>query len=153
MVCLAALVPWAGGCSLIFVEPTPRDHEQRATVLCTSNYTAPVLDSVLTGLLAVSVLSQAGAEGDEDERLSGGALVAPAAFGILTAASAIYGYATVPQCREAREELTVRVQQEQQALQRYRRAKLSQPAAPAQLPPAPPTPEAPTESDPDAVHP
>lgn len=125
------------GCSFVFVEGPPADHETRATFGCSASYVSPILDTVYAGLQALAIATAQGAADDATaERLSSEEMAVQVGFGAVAVASAIYGFSTVGTCQQARAALTGRVMREQQALEAYRRAMLFRPPPPA---PAPPT--------------
>ena len=145
---MGALIALLPGCSFIFVERAPPDHEQRASFVCTSSYVAPILDTVVVGLQAAALVAQA--RGTAEEEASTEARLMQAAFGIVAAASAIHGYSRVPECQEARIALDARVAKEQQALQAYRALKLSAP--PVMSPPPTMAPPGPSLEAPSGSH-
>jgi hypothetical protein len=113
---LVAAALGASGCSFIFSEGAPADHRDRATFQCGESYAPPIVDTVAVGVLALSALGAAQdkattvanavakgedmAQAQHDANVQIAIAVGAAA---LDAASAIYGYHAVADCREAQD--------------------------------------------------
>ncbi len=99
------------GCSWLSVTKAPEGPiEAPFPIACTSDVTAPVVDTVLAGLLAVGgtayVVAGSRSEGNLNDLANGpvvavgiGVLVLAVPFGI----SAIHGYSTTADCRHLKE--------------------------------------------------
>jgi len=85
----AALAAGAGGCSFLFSEGPPRDHDTRAFFDCSEGMAPPILDSVATGLGILDVFGTATASPRPDN--AGTAVAVQASLAVLAAGSAIYG--------------------------------------------------------------
>jgi hypothetical protein len=145
-VAMAALT--ASGCSFLFSEGPPADSARRPYFTCAESYAPPIVDTVIAGLTALAV---AGAKQTPDEteqayeQRVGGTL----GVAVVTGLAAIYGYAVVGSCRDAKE---------QHAAEAWRASRLPPPygvgpeGAPRPVwPPPPPTLTPPGSKDvPDA---
>ncbi len=92
------------GCSALFAQGPPPNHEQAPPFDCTSGYGLPIADTGLTILGGgVTFLVLAGpsvdAGGGSKKLLAASVLSLP--FFFLPLASTIYGYRTVGRCRDA----------------------------------------------------
>ena len=99
---LAGLLATGGGCSFIFVEPAPKQPIPAQNLDCTTNYVAPIVDSVLAvvgGFFTLAVTSICIDTCGEDRNLKRAVLALP--FFVLPVGSAVYGYAKVGGCRDA----------------------------------------------------
>src|SRR2546426_1812540 len=99
------------GCSWIFIERAPANHQQMAAFDCTSNVAAPVLDAIWGGLNLVGGLSAAGGSdrswnGPADR---GTTMVVGLGWAAISAASAAYGFVHTNACRQAKDELYARL--------------------------------------------
>jgi hypothetical protein len=99
------------GCSWIFVERAPANHQQMAAFDCTSNVAAPVLDALWGGLNLVGGLTAArGSDstwnGPADR---GTTMVVGLGWAAISAASAAYGFVHTNACRQAKDELYARL--------------------------------------------
>jgi hypothetical protein len=118
------------GCSFIFSEGPPPNHQRLPFFDCSTSYAPPVLDTVFGGLFALSAVSVVGTSDTEWKRenpatetsRSSVIVVNVVMLGLL-GASAIYGYSKVGQCRPAKDQLMLR---------------MMRPAAPQAWPPPPP---------------
>jgi hypothetical protein len=126
------------GCSFVFSEGPPSDHEKLAYFDCTSTYGLSVADGLIglsSGIGAGTTLSQS--KQDYADKNNGASRNAVAFVDIATAgvlaASAVYGAVQAARCDRAKEELRARI------LAPPRR--LSPPASAAPVPPPPPPPE------------
>jgi hypothetical protein len=97
-----AVAVLAGGCSFVFVS-RPTEEDRRGSATCTTSNAAPVVDTLLTAFQVVRT-SYALSRSDADYEGSGLSRSADVGFGIgltaLAAASAIYGFTGVSECRE-----------------------------------------------------
>jgi hypothetical protein len=103
------------GCSWIFVERTPANHQQLVAFDCTTSVAAPVLDTVWGGLNLVGALSAAGAN---EHNWSGPAdpattVIVGVGWAIVSGVSAAYGFAHTKACREAKDDLYARLSRQQ----------------------------------------
>ncbi len=93
------VVALGGGCSFLFSEGAPADHERRTHFVCGTSYAPPVLDTIAAGVFALA----AGAEPDEsltqDEQQ--GVRVTMIGAALLTGAAAVYGYMAASDCQQA----------------------------------------------------
>ncbi len=101
---LVGLLALAGnGCSLVFVRPPPPQHVPAEQLVCTTGYTAPVLDSVVATLGGfISLVAFAFPCIDvcsDDKNLKVAAIALP--LFVLPTLSAIYGTSKVTKCRIA----------------------------------------------------
>jgi hypothetical protein len=106
---VAALTTGAGGCSFIFSEGAPAGHERMAYFDCGEGVTPPILDTVATGYFGLLTASTATAT----PRASNADTVEAVQAGIalLAAASAVYGYTSMADCRAAKHERAAQVAQ------------------------------------------
>ncbi len=114
VVCGLALVSVNAGCSFIFVEGVPSDHEKLAYFDCTSTYGLSVADGLiaLSGAIgAGTALSQSKQE--YADKNNGGSRNAAAgveiALATVLAGSALYGVVQATRCDRAKEELKARI--------------------------------------------
>jgi hypothetical protein len=132
------------GCSLGFVAGPPPEHAALPSFSCSDSRVAPVLDTVLGAVAALTVLSAAGssdATWDMNNGSFGSRTDAIAVFGplaALEAASAYYGYTRVHACSEARQQALARVQTRLPGLQPIWPPAAMAPAAPTPTPGPPP---------------
>jgi hypothetical protein len=100
-----AVAMLAGGCSFIFVS-RPTEEDRRGSARCTTSNAAPVVDTLLTAFQVVRT-GYALSLSDADYEGRGLSRSADVGFGIgltaLAAASAIYGFTNVGECRELAE--------------------------------------------------
>jgi hypothetical protein len=104
---LATLASLCGGCSFVFVDAPPPQHEKappQRSVDCTTGPAAPVLDTIL-GTKAASVAVRALATEGSSEKVRAGSSLAAAVF----ITSAVYGYINTSACREAKEKRLIRL--------------------------------------------
>jgi hypothetical protein len=103
----------ASGCSFIFSEGAPERHESLENFACGESYAPPVLDTIAAGLLALGaanaasnkdtfIAEQPPADRDSARRAIDVTIGVSAAFALVDAASAVYGYRAVNDCQEAR---------------------------------------------------
>ena len=112
----AALAVFGMGCSFVFVDGPPTQHQRLPAFECSTGRTVPVLDT-LWAVLQTGNLALAASKTDEewDDQYDGdppfsrnvaiGTYAALAAFGV---AGAYYGYTTVGECRDAKAQLMLR---------------------------------------------
>src|SRR5437763_6160423 len=103
------------GCSWIFVERAPANHQQMVAFDCTSSVAAPVLDGVWAGLNLAGALAAAGANehnwsGPYDTTTT---VIVGVGWAIVSGASAAYGFAQTNACRQAKDELYARLSSQQ----------------------------------------
>jgi len=101
LVCLLAV--GGSGCSLVFVRPPPPQHVPAEELVCTTSYTAPVLDSVvatLGGFISFAALAFPCIDVCSDDKNLKVAAIALPLF-VLPTLSAIYGTSKVTKCRIA----------------------------------------------------
>src|SRR5262245_34321011 len=107
---LLALLPT--GCSFAFVDGPPTTHRQLPYFECTSSNVLPTVDAVIGGIYgiaAVGALVQTSSSSSPySDNNKSDAILAGAAGAVLVA-SAIYGYQKTSSCREAKEQLMVRL--------------------------------------------
>lgn len=97
----------SGGCSFMFVDGPPKRHRQLPYFTCTTSRGWPVVDTVFAGLYGLSAISAfANADSDNDTTTVGAVTGGLAALFI---ASAVSGYSDASQCREATEDLQLRL--------------------------------------------
>lgn len=110
------------GCSFAFVSGPPPDHAQLSYFDCTTSRLAPVLDTVLTGLMVLNVVTL-GATSDAEWASSNrcnagdpncpvisrnGAMLIDGALGVAGAAGMLYGFSKTGACRAAKHEQAMR---------------------------------------------
>jgi hypothetical protein len=125
--CTVALVTSVstGGCSFIFSEGPPVQHQRLPYFDCSTSYAPPVLDTIwggLNGIGALVALGQTDAEWNRNNGNNNRSAVVGIGLGwlALSGASALYGYSKVGACHAAKEQLMLR---------------LSRPSAPPSWPP------------------
>jgi hypothetical protein len=98
------------GCSWIFVERAPANHQQMAAFDCTRSVAAPVLDAIWGGLNLVGGLSAArGSDSSWNGPADRGTtMVVGLGWAAMSAASAAYGFVHTNACRQAKDELYAR---------------------------------------------
>jgi len=116
------LVIALAGCSFAFVSGPPDNHAQLSYFDCTSSRLAPILDTVLTGLMLANVITLA-AESDADLARSQGCtlgesncpvisrhagMLIDGAIGLAGAAGMVYGFTKTGACRRAKNEQALR---------------------------------------------
>ncbi len=98
-------------CSFLFVHGPPAGHERMQYFDCSTSNVLPVLDAVYAGLVAVEAVAAAtGSHGFP--ATSSGSTTAWVAAGeaALVGASAVYGFSTTSDCRQAQEAMLKRSQ-------------------------------------------
>jgi hypothetical protein len=105
-VALAATLVGSGGCSPLFVEAPPTEHARLRYFDCTSSRAAPILDTVFASLYGISGVMIATDSSAYHDRT----LVASLAFALAAGlgVSAVHGFSTTSECREAKAELLER---------------------------------------------
>ena len=88
-----------GGCSFLFSEDAPADHERRTHFVCGTSYAPPVLDTIAAGLFTLAAASKPDETLSQDEQDAVSVIQIGAA--LITAGAAVYGYTAVSDCREA----------------------------------------------------
>jgi len=96
--CVVFLAPLS--CSWIFVQPLPNRYERGDDIHCTSNATAPVVDTVFTLTNFGSSVYEAR---QDDVANKSVAVTAGILVGALWLSSALYGYTHTADCRAAKE--------------------------------------------------
>jgi len=100
------------GCSFAFVDGPPTTHKQLPYFECTSSNVLPTVDAalgVIYGVAGVGMLVDgASSSGSYQDNNKSDAILAGAAAAVLVA-SGIYGYQKTSSCREAKEQLMVRL--------------------------------------------
>jgi hypothetical protein len=101
------------GCSFIFTEGPPPNHERLPYFDCSSSAAAPVVDTIWAGLNGLGALVAAG-QSDEQWKQNNNATERSTVIGVglvwlaVSGASAIYGYQKVGACRDAKAQLLMR---------------------------------------------
>jgi len=110
------------GCSFAFVTGPPPNHAQLSYFDCTTSRLAPVLDTALTALMLLDVISL-GATSDNDWARTNscnvgdpncpvisrhGAMLLDGALGVAGAAGMAFGWSRTSQCRSAKAEQAAR---------------------------------------------
>jgi hypothetical protein len=112
------------GCSFIFTDGPPPNHERLPAFSCSTSYAPPVLDTVWAGLNGFGMATAAG-KSDEEWKASGNKYDRSTVIGVgllwlvVSGASAIYGYQKVASCTDAREKLAQRQSRTPRAWPRY----------------------------------
>jgi hypothetical protein len=112
VLCALFLAEGNGACSYMFVDGPPKMHRQLPYFTCTTSRAWPVVDTVLGATYAVEAVAVAGLAGTRSSANAGGTAAGALALGgaaVLFAASAVSGYGKASACREATEELQVRL--------------------------------------------
>jgi hypothetical protein len=117
VLCVLFLTAGSGACSYIFVDGPPEKHRQLPYFTCTTSRAWPVVDTVLGAAYAIDAVGFASLASRQSGSSTGGTEVALIAGGaaVLFAASAVSGYGKASACREATEELQVRLTRMQPA--------------------------------------
>jgi len=114
------------GCSFIFSEGPPPNHQRLPYFDCSTSYAPPVLDTIWGGLNGLGAIAAMGSSDEEWKADQGSDRSTVIGVGLVwlavSGASAIYGYSKVGQCREAKDQLMLR---------------MMRPAAPQAWPPQP----------------
>lgn len=111
----ASVLVFLTGCSFVLVTGPPTGHERMYGFDCTDSRFWPIADSVWTGLFLLD-FTAAASESDQGWDDSSPIARKPsmalyAAFALLSAAGAWYGYTTAGECRDARTRLLARMNQ------------------------------------------
>jgi hypothetical protein len=158
---LAVAAVLAGpGCSFLFSEGAPANHTALESFACGESSAPPILDTVASGLLALEAVATAVDKGStiaktapidqSSERHSLNVDIAvQTAFATIAAASAIYGYHAVGDCREARDARLALVNRARLLPPPYGVPPVGEP--PPVWPPLPPAPHAPAQPAPDVT--
>ena len=117
VLCALFLAAGSGACSYMFVDGPPEKHRQLPYFTCTTSRAWPVVDTVLSAAYAIDAVGFASAASTQSGSSTSGTEVALIAGGaaVLFAASAVSGYGKASECREATEELQVRLTRMQPA--------------------------------------
>ena len=111
--CAMILAAGSGGCSFLLVDGPPEKHRQLPYFTCSTSKGWPVLDTVLAASTAVSAIgARSGSSSNSDMQTLG---IIAAAEAALWTASAVYGYGKTSACREATDELQLRLMRMQPA--------------------------------------
>jgi hypothetical protein len=133
------------GCSFLFVQPLEPTTSRYERLDCTTNRTAPVIDTILTATNLGSAIYVAGQDNVTNK---GTAVTAGVTVALLWMSSAIYGYTKTSECEDA---------VEAQDRPYYAPPRLLRPRPPSMLapprPPPPPPPPASSPAAPDAPEP
>jgi len=95
----------SGGCSLLFVDGPPANHQSLPYFDCSSSRLAPVTDLVLAGLEGIGTFA---AYSDGNGLRSDSDVIVPALVAALFAASGVVGLQRVSRCDEAKSLLMMR---------------------------------------------
>jgi hypothetical protein len=109
---VAALALLPAGCSFAFVDGPPTIHKQLPYFECTSSNVLPTVDTalgVIYGLAAVGTLVDGASSSSSSYSDNKGDAMLAGAAGLVLVASGIYGYQKTSSCREAKEQLMVRL--------------------------------------------
>jgi hypothetical protein len=109
---MALLTLLPAGCSFAFVDGPPSTHKQLPYFECTSSNVLPTVDAVVGGIYGVAAAatlidssssSSSSYSNDRSDALLAGALA------VVAVSSAVYGYHRTSSCREAKEQLMLRL--------------------------------------------
>jgi hypothetical protein len=106
--CAIFLAAGSGGCSFLFVDGPPEKHRQLPYFTCSTSKAWPVVDTIFAASYAVATAGVLSADSNDSSSKATAALV-PAAAAALMTASAVYGYGKTSSCREATDELQLRL--------------------------------------------
>lgn len=103
------------GCSWIFVQRAPANHQQLVAFDCTTSVAAPVLDAVWGGLNLAGALAAAGGNdrswsGPSDR---GTTFIVGMGWAVISGVAAGYGFVHTSACRQAKDELYARLSSQQ----------------------------------------
>ena len=118
VLCALSLAGGNGACSYMFVDGPPKMHRQLSYFTCTTSRAWTVVDTVLGATYAIEAVAVAGLVGTRSNANTGGTVAGTLALGgaaVLFAASAASGYGKASDCREATDELQVRLSRMQPA--------------------------------------
>lgn len=104
-VLLLVLVSLGSGCSFVFVEPVPDYHRglpPEEPVDCTSARAAPMIDTIIAAATLTATAVAAGADDDYEGDSVRANLTGPLLATAVATSSAVYGYITITNCREAK---------------------------------------------------
>jgi hypothetical protein len=90
----------------MFVDGPPKHHEQLTYFSCSTSKGWPVVDSIFGGVYGIAAISAFASDSGSGSTSTG---VASAAFAALFVASAFSGFSNTSECREATEELQLRL--------------------------------------------
>ena len=105
------------GCSFVFVEAPPPQHQKMPVFDCTDSRVVPILDTLWTALQTGNlVLAATVSDQKWEDQFKGdppfsrhAAIGVYAVFAALGAAGMVHGFTTVEKCRDAKTELILRV--------------------------------------------
>lgn len=110
VLCALFLAAGSGACSYMFVDGPPAKHRQLPYFQCTTSRAWPVVDTVLGGAYAIETVAFLGAGSSS---MNTGATkplaITAGALALLFGVSAVSGYGKASECREATEELQLRL--------------------------------------------
>ncbi|GEM_PF-1876933 len=111
VLCALLLAAGSGACSFMFVDGPPEKHRQLPYFVCTTSRAWPVVDTVLGAAYGIEAIAAASLSSANSNSTAGGtpAAVAVGAVAALFVASAVSGYGKASACREATDELQVRL--------------------------------------------
>jgi hypothetical protein len=99
---LIAAATGLGGCSWIFVKPLPPDYESGDAVDCTTDRTAPVIDTLFS-ISEIAGIAYVSSKSNDQNKNQVNSLVTGQLIGlIMWGSSAIYGYRRTNACIDAR---------------------------------------------------
>ena len=101
------------GCSFIFSEGPPPNHQQLPYFDCSTSYAPPVLDTIwggLNGIGALTALGTSEAEWQSNNTSDRSTVIAVGLIWLaVSGASAVYGYQKVGACRNAKDQYMLRM--------------------------------------------
>jgi len=97
LVVVVLLLP---GCSLLFVDRLPENYHSRRKYDCTTNRTAPVVDTIFA---ATNVASAIYVAGQDNIKNKDSAVMLGLSLAAAWVSSAVYGYRATSECIEAKE--------------------------------------------------
>ncbi len=102
------------GCSYLFMEPPPPQHARLDSFQCRTSKGTPTLDTIVgigEVLSAIAFIAIARDANGGDEELAAAYAISNGATGVVTLASAVYGFSAASECNDALEALAQRQQQ------------------------------------------
>jgi len=110
VLCTLFLTAESGACSYMFVDGPPERHRQLPYFTCTTSRAWPVVDTVLGATYAIDAVAFGTLSSRESNSMNGtAAAIAAGGMAALFVASAVSGYGKASACRDATEELQVRL--------------------------------------------
>jgi hypothetical protein len=107
--CAIFLTAGSGGCSFLFVDGPPEKHRQLPYFTCSTSKAWPVVDTIFAAAYAIETAAVLGTGTGSGSSGSATVALVPAAAAALMTASAVYGYGKTSSCREATDELQLRL--------------------------------------------